>query len=52
VQSRLEACGVERVEVADRPLTQSPIVDIEHGGILVFRDPDNIQLEFVSPPGT
>jgi glyoxylase I family protein len=51
-QARLEECGVERVDVADRPLTQSPIVDIEHGGILVFRDPDNIQLEFFSPPGT
>lgn len=27
---------------------QSPIVDIEGFGVLVFRDPDNIQLELIS----
>jgi catechol 2,3-dioxygenase-like lactoylglutathione lyase family enzyme len=51
-QERLEALGVRRVDVADRPLTQSPIADTPYGGVLVFRDPDNIQLEFFSPPGT
>jgi catechol 2,3-dioxygenase-like lactoylglutathione lyase family enzyme len=48
-QSRLEDVGVARVDVADRPLTQSPIADTPVGGILVFRDPDNIQLEFFAP---
>jgi glyoxylase I family protein len=51
-QDRLEELGFEKVAVADRPLTQSPIADTPYGGILVFRDPDNIQLEFFSPPGT
>jgi catechol 2,3-dioxygenase-like lactoylglutathione lyase family enzyme len=51
-QDRLEAHGVQRVDVADRPLTQSPYVVTDAGTILVFRDPDNIQLEFFSPPGS
>jgi glyoxylase I family protein len=50
-QSRLEELGVKRVDVANRALTQSPIADTPYGSILVFRDPDNIQLEFFSPPG-
>lgn len=33
-------------------VVQSPIADTEYGSILVFRDPDNIQLELFSPPGT
>lgn len=49
-QSHLEAHGVVRAEAADRPLTQSPIADEPYGSVLVFRDPDNIQLEFFSPP--
>jgi hypothetical protein len=40
------------VDVADRALTQSPIADTPYGGVLVFRDPDNIQLEFFCQPGT
>ena len=51
-QARLVELGVEKVAVADRPLTQSPIADTPDGGVLAFRDPDNIQLEFFSPPGT
>jgi catechol 2,3-dioxygenase-like lactoylglutathione lyase family enzyme len=51
-QDRLEANGVRRVDVADRPLTQSPYAVTDAGTILVFRDPDNIQLEFFSPPGS
>ena len=51
-QGRLDELGVQRADVADRPLTQSPIADTPYGGILVFRDPDNIQLEVFSPPGT
>lgn len=49
-QSRLVAHGVVRVDEADRPLTQSPITDTPYGSILVFRDPDNIQLEAYAPP--
>ena len=49
-QAHLEAKGVVRANVADKPLTQSPIADEAYGSVLVFRDPDNIQLEFFSPP--
>ena len=48
-QVHLEAQGVVRVETADQPLTQSPIADEPYGSVLVFRDPDNIQLELFSP---
>jgi catechol 2,3-dioxygenase-like lactoylglutathione lyase family enzyme len=48
-QSHLEANGVERAAAADKPLTQSPIADRPYGSVLVFRDPDNIQLELVAP---
>ena len=50
-QAHLQANGVAANAVADSPLTQSPIVDEPYGSILVFRDPDNIQLEMFSPPG-
>jgi glyoxylase I family protein len=49
-QSHLEANGVQRSSEADKPLTQSPIVDAPYGSVLVFRDPDNLQLELFSPP--
>lgn len=49
-QEHLETKGVARVDVADKPLTQSPIADEAYGSVLVFRDPDNIQLEFLQPP--
>ncbi len=49
-QSHLETNGVARAEAADRPLTQSPIADEPYGSVLVFRDPDNIQLELFAPP--
>jgi glyoxylase I family protein len=51
-QAHLEANGVERAEAAGQPLTQSPITDQPYGSVLVFRDPDNIQLEFFAPPST
>ncbi len=51
-QSHLEAMGVARAAAADRPCTQSPIADTPYGSILVFRDPDNIQIEIYSPPNT
>jgi len=44
-QEHLERNGVVRAEAADKPLTQSPISDQPYGSVLVFRDPDNIQLE-------
>ena len=50
-QSHLDTNGVARSSVADKPLTQSPIADENYGSVLVFRDPDNIQLELFSPPG-
>jgi catechol-2,3-dioxygenase len=50
-QTHLESHGVAREPAADRPLTQSPIADEPYGAVLVFRDPDNLQLElFASPP--
>ncbi len=48
-QDHLEALGVVRSDTADKPLTQSPIADEPYGSVLVFRDPDNIQLELFSP---
>jgi glyoxylase I family protein len=48
-QDHLEANGVVRSDTADKPLTQSPIADEAYGSVLVFRDPDNIQLEFFAP---
>lgn len=48
-QEHLEANGVVRSDPADKPLTQSPIADESYGSVLVFRDPDNIQLELFAP---
>jgi glyoxylase I family protein len=47
-QVHLEKHGVKRSGAADRPLTQSPIADESYGSVLVFRDPDHIQLEVVA----
>ena len=33
-------------------VTHSPIADTPYGAVLVFRDPDNIQLELIADPGT
>jgi glyoxylase I family protein len=49
-QAHLERMGVRKTAAADRPCTQSPIVDRPYGSVLVFRDPDNIQLELFAPP--
>jgi catechol 2,3-dioxygenase-like lactoylglutathione lyase family enzyme len=51
-QTHLEANGVTRSDTADKPLTQSPIADEAYGSVLVFRDPDNIQLELFAPPAS
>ena len=48
-QTHLEEKGVERAAAADRPCTQSPIKDRPYGSVLVFRDPNNIQLEMFAP---
>jgi len=48
-QQHLEANGVVRADAADKPLTQSPIADEPYASVLVFRDPDNIQLELFAP---
>ena len=48
-QVHLERHGVVRADRADKPLTQSPISDEPYGSVLVFRDPDNIQLELFAP---
>jgi catechol 2,3-dioxygenase-like lactoylglutathione lyase family enzyme len=50
-QDHLEAHGVVRSDAADKPLTQSPIADEPYASVLVFRDPDNIQLELFAPAG-
>jgi catechol 2,3-dioxygenase-like lactoylglutathione lyase family enzyme len=34
----------------DLGVQQSPIADRPYGSVLVFRDPDNIQLELFAPP--
>ncbi|HEY8370320.1 MAG TPA: VOC family protein [Thermodesulfobacteriota bacterium] len=36
----------------ERGVTHSPIATESYGQVLVFRDPDNIQLEFFANPGT
>ena len=50
-QNHLAAHGVVASAEAASPLTQSPIVDEPYGSVLVFRDPDNIQLEFIAING-
>jgi glyoxylase I family protein len=49
-QAHLADHGVVLADHADKPLTQSAIADEHYGSVLVFRDPDNIQLELFSPP--
>jgi catechol 2,3-dioxygenase-like lactoylglutathione lyase family enzyme len=49
-QAHLDTVGVHRTDSANQPCTQSPIEDRSFGSILVFRDPDNIQLELFAPP--
>lgn len=49
-QDHLELHGVVRAAVTGKPLTQSPIADEPYGAVLVFRDPDNNQLELFAWP--
>ena len=51
-QEHLEGHGVVRASEAAKPLTQSPIADEAYGSVLVFRDPDNIQLELFCLPAS
>jgi len=48
-QAHLDQLGVKRAEAADQPCTQSAITDAPYASVLVFRDPDNIQLELFAP---
>ena len=51
VSTRAELEAWQRhLEALDVP--HSPIAEIPEGLILVFRDPDNIQLEMYAPPGS
>ena len=38
-----------RLRIEERGIDHSPIADRDYGSVLVFRDPDNIQLEFFCP---
>jgi catechol 2,3-dioxygenase-like lactoylglutathione lyase family enzyme len=40
-----------RLRIEERGIDHSPIADRDYGSVLVFRDPDNIQLELYAPPG-
>jgi glyoxylase I family protein len=51
-RDHLESRAVEERAEANVPCTRSPIADEAYGSVLVFRDPDNIQLELSCPPGT
>ena len=51
-QTHLSEAGIRQVETADGPCTQSPICDAPYASVLVFRDPDNIQLELFAPPAS
>jgi catechol 2,3-dioxygenase-like lactoylglutathione lyase family enzyme len=51
-QDHLEAHGVVRADPADKPLTRSAIQDEAYASVIVFRDPDNIQLELFAPAAT
>jgi catechol 2,3-dioxygenase-like lactoylglutathione lyase family enzyme len=51
VASRAELEAWQR-HLQELGVTQSPIADTPYGLILVFRDPDNIQLELFAPPGS
>ena len=50
VASRAELEGWQR-HLAELGVSHSPIADRPYGSVLVFRDPDNIQLELFAPPG-
>lgn len=51
-QDHLAALGIVRADPADKPLTRSDILDEDYASVVVFRDPDNIQLELFAPVTT
>jgi glyoxylase I family protein len=51
VTSRAELENWEKT-LADKGAVYSTITDAPYGSVLVFRDPDNIQLELFVPAGT
>ena len=51
VASRAELEAWQR-HLQELGVTQSPIADRPYGSVLVFRDPDNIQLELFAPPSS
>ncbi len=51
VGSRAELEAWQR-HLQELGVTQSPIADRPYGSVLVFRDPDNIQLELFAPPSS
>lgn len=48
-RNELDACAAE---LAERGVPFSPIAETPIGMVIVFRDPDNIQLEFWLPAGS
>jgi len=50
VSSRAELEGWEQ-RLGEARVSFTPIADTPIGSVIVFRDPDNIQLEFWLPPG-
>ena len=40
-----------KLRIEERGIEHSPIAERDYGSVLVFRDPDNIQLELYAPPG-
>jgi glyoxylase I family protein len=48
-REELDTCAAE---LAERGVAFSPIAETPIGTVLVFRDPDNIQLEFWLPAGS
>lgn len=49
VPDRAELVQWQR-RLEEMSVPHSPIADHPYGSVLVFRDPDNIQLEFFAPP--
>lgn len=51
-ERHLDANGIVLADEAAKPLTRSPIIDAPYASVIVFRDPDNIQLELFAPAAT
>lgn len=51
-ERHLAANGIVLADEAAKPFTRSAIVDAPYASVLVFRDPDNIQLELFAPAET